>query len=54
MEKNINNVVPKIRKAIDTFKAYEKLFDDIDTVDPSRRRFEAIACRGLNRKNKRK
>lgn len=49
-EKTIKRVICAGAEIIET---YERL-RDIDTVDPSRRRFEAIACRGRNRKNKRK
>lgn len=50
LEKTIKRV---IHAGAEVIKTYEEL-RNIDTTDPSRRRFEAIACRGRNRKNKRK
>ena len=49
-EKTIKRVV---NAGVEIIETYERL-RDIDTVDPSRRRFEAVACRGRNRKHKRK
>ena len=47
----LNNVVTTINTLT---KEYDEVFKSKELEDPSRRRFEKIACRGRNRKPKRK
>lgn len=48
---SLKGVTEKLSEALEAFDEVCKLKEP---VDPSRRRFEAIACRGRNRKPKRK
>lgn len=52
--KSISSLKGVTEKLSKSFESFIEVESSKVRVDPSRRRFEAIACRGRNRKNKRK